>query len=318
MSACASPLRHERAGLHASRRAQSGLALIIAMLIAALAAAVAVSVATAQSQWSAHVAHRRDQVEAQSIAVAGVQWARAILDADPRGVDYLGEPWALPLPATPVENGDVEGRIVDAQSMLNVNDFASPQHAPQARQRFTRLFAMLGIPAATLAAISDWIDADDVAQEGGAEDAWYGREADASLAANAPATRIDELARVRGMTPSVMTRMMPFVTSLPPETPVNVNTAPAEVLGALLDGIEPSALALLVARRTAHPFVAPDDFRAQLPPGVTIIDPALISVNTRYFLVSVRARQGETVAHARALIFRGDAAPSSIVWQTVE
>lgn len=304
--------------MHARRHNQTGLALIVAMLIAALAAAVAVSVATAQSQWAAQVAHRRDQVEAQSIALAGIQWARAILDADARGIDYLGEPWALPLPATPVENGDVEGRIVDAQSMLNVNDFASPQHATQARQRFTRLFAALGIPAATLAAIGDWIDADDVAQEGGAEDAWYGSEADASLTANAPTTRIEELTLVRGMTPPAMTRFMPFVTSLPPETPVNVNTAPVEVLGALLDGIEPNALAAIVARRTEHPFVTPQDFRDRLPPGVAIIDPTLISVSTRYFLVSVRARQGETIAHARALVFRDGAAPSSIVWQTME
>lgn len=316
MPSVASARRRRRAARESCR--ESGLALIVAMLIAALAAAVAVSVATAQSQWSAEVAHRRDQVEAQSIALAGIQWARAILDADPRGVDYLGEPWALPLPATPVENGDVEGRIVDAQSMLNVNDFATADHAAQARQRFAHLFATLGIPATTLAAIADWIDADDIAQEGGAEDAWYESEADGSLAANAPATRVEELALVRGMNAAAMTRIMPFVTALPPQTPVNVNTAPVEVLAALLDGIEPSALTALVAQRNAHPFATLDDFRARVPPEVAITDPTLISVNTRYFLVFVRARQGATVATARALIFRDAALPSSILWQTIE
>src|SRR6185312_8741089 len=52
------------------RESQHGLALIIAMLVAALAAAVAISVATAQAQWSAQVSHRRDHVQAQSIALA--------------------------------------------------------------------------------------------------------------------------------------------------------------------------------------------------------------------------------------------------------
>jgi len=291
--------------------------LLVAMLVAALAAAVAVSVATAQSQWSAQVAHRRDQVEAQSIALAGIQWARAILAADAGAVDHLGEPWALPLPATPVENGEVEGRIVDAQAMLNVNDLASPQHAAQVRRRFARLFGTLGVAQATLAAMIDWIDVDDVPQDGGAEDAWYSSEADGTLAANAPATRIEELALVRGMMPPAMQRMLPFVTSLPRDTPVNVNTAPAEVLFALLDGIEPAAVAALVAYRTQHAFATPDDFRAHLPAGVTIIDPALVSVNSRYFLVRVRARQGETRAQAQALIAR-DGGASSIVWQTLE
>jgi len=96
------------------------------MLVAALAAAVAISLASAQSQWSAQVAQRRDQVQAQSIALAGIQWTRQILDAARAApFNHLGEPWAMPLPATPVENGSVEGRIVDAQGMLSVNNLAS-------------------------------------------------------------------------------------------------------------------------------------------------------------------------------------------------
>jgi type II secretory pathway component PulK len=85
----------------------------------------------------------------------------------------------------------------------------------------------------------------------------------------------------------------------------------------LLDGIEPGALATLIAHRNEHPFASVDDFRAQLPSGVPIIDSSLVSVNTNYFLVSVRARQGETVALARALIKR-DATAASTVWQTIE
>jgi general secretion pathway protein K len=296
---------------------QRGLALIIAMLIAALAAAVAVSVATAQSQWLAEVDHRRDQVEAQSIALAGIQWARAIVDTDVRGIDHLGEPWALPLPATPVENGDVEGRIVDAQAMLNVNELGSAQHGALERRRFTRLFATLGIPDTTLASIVDWVDADDVPQQGGAEDAWYLSQADASLAANAPATRVEELALVRAMTLPALARIVPFVTGLPPGTPVNVNTAAPPVLAALLDGVDSGALAALVASRSERPFASPDDFRGRLPSGVAVIDPDLISVSTGYFFVTVRARQGETIANAHALI-RRDNASASIVWQTVE
>lgn len=288
------------------------------MLIAALAAAVAVSVATEQSQWFAQVEHRRDQVEAQSIASAGVQWARAILDADSPLVDHLGEPWALPLPATPVENGDVQGRIVDAQSMLNANNLVG-DNAGMERQWFARLFSALGIPPATLASIIDWIDVDDIAQDGGAEDLWYMNQPDASLAANAPAVRIEELASIRGMTPPAMARMIRFVTALPPGTPLNVNTAAPEVLAASLD-IDADGLATLIASRAERPFGSIAEFRSRLGTlGGSLIGPeAMYSVNSHYFLVEVRARQGESIARARAVITRDANVPSSIVWQTME
>ncbi|MGE5170260.1 MAG: type II secretion system minor pseudopilin GspK [Rudaea sp.] len=299
---------------------QRGLALLVAMLVAALAAAVAVSVATAQSQWAAQVAHRRDQVQAQSIAQAGVAWAREILDADRNlgPVDYLGEPWALPLPAMPVGNGVVEGRIVDAQGLLNVNNLASAKHATAERRRFARLFAGLGIPEATLASVIDWVDADDVAQPGGAEDAFYLREADRSQAASGPATRIEELALVRGMTPAALARLTRFATALPPDTATNVNTAPPEVLAAIIDNLDPGELATLVASRAQHAFGSIADFRARLPAHASIGDEAMYTVGSRYFLVEVRARQGETRARARALIDRSPRSAATIVWQTIE
>lgn len=296
------------------------MALIVAMLVAALGAAVAVSVATAQSQWSAQVAHRRDQVQAQSIALAGVQWAREILDADARAgsIDHLGEPWALPLPATPVENGAVEGRIVDAQGLFNVNNLASATQATSARRRFERLCGALGLSSATLATVSDWIDADNATQQGGAEDAWYLAQAQPTVAANAPATRFEELSLVRGMTLPAMTKLARFATSLPIDTPLNVNTAPAEVLAAYIDGIAPEQVAALIASRAQRPFASASDFRERLPNGASIADETSYSVDSRFFLVGVQARQGETLARARALIQRVRGAPSAIVWQTIE
>jgi len=300
------------------RGSQRGLALIVAMLIAALAAAVAVSVATAQSQWSTRVLHRRDQVQAQSIALAGIAWARQILEQDAAhagAIDHLGEPWALPLPPTPVDSGDVEGRIVDAQSMLNVNNLASPAHAAFERGRLSRLFAVHGVPLASLASIVDWVDADDAAQQDGAEDAWYLRQAQPALAANAAATRVDELAYTRGMTATSMRRLAPFVTALPVDTPLNVNTASADVLAASLVNATPESIVALVASRARQPFASVADFRERA--GVAIGDEAMYAVASHYFIVTVRARQGDTITRARALIARTDGT-SSIVWQTIE
>ena len=314
---------------HASRRqgrsavrttGERGLALIVAMLVAALAAAVAISLATAQAQWTAQVAQRRDQVQAQSIALAGIQWTRQILDATRSApFNHLGEAWALPLPATPVENGSVEGHIVDAQGMLNVNNLADGNQTVLERQRFDRLFNALRVPPATLAAMVDWVDSDSIEEPGGAEDSWYGRMAQPGLAANMPVVRIDELAAVRGVNPTVLAAMTRFVTALPDATPLNVNTAPAELLAASIDGVEPAALATLLASRAQQPFQNIGDFRARLPQGASSIGPdSMYTVKSRFFLVSVRARQGDTVAQARALIDRAGSASPRVVWQTIE
>jgi general secretion pathway protein K len=305
-------------------RVPRGAALIIAMVIAALAATVAMSLAANQQQWFASMSNRRDQVQAQALALAGVQWARQILfeDAKTSVTDTLTEPWALPLPATPLESGSIEGRIVDAQGMLNVNNLVpadSSINADAERARFARLFARLGVPVASLDAIADWIDADSITRPTGAEDAWYAQQSNPMLAANTTVMRPSELALVRGLSPSAMTTLAPYVTSLPAATRINVNTAPGPVLATAIEGLDSTGLSALLASRAQKPFTdIPSDFRSRLPQGATLVYESGLDVKSNYFVVTVVARQGETRAQARALLERGNGAWPTIVWQTVE
>ena len=277
----------------ALRRTQRGLALIIAMLVAALAAAITVSLGAAQTQWMAQVANRRDKVQAQSIALAGIQWTRQILDADGRAttIDHPREPWALPLPPTPVENGSVEGRIVDAQSFLNANNLRSGAHATFERRRFERLFETQRLPSELLGVLVDQAT---------------------------PPLRMQEFATARAMTPAALAVLMRYVTTLPEDTPLNVNTASSEALAASIANVDAGAMTQLIASRAERPFTSLADFRERLPAGASIGDEAMYTVKSRYFLVSVRARQGDTIAQAHALVDRAGSASSRVVWQTVE
>jgi len=306
--------------MSAANRAR-GAALILAMLIAALAATVAVTLAAGQQQWLAGVALRSEQVQAQALAQAGVQWARQIMFEDVAlgPVDHLGEPWALSLAATPIENGSIQGRIVDAQGLLNLNDLGHDTAAGTlARARFTRLFARLGVPASALDVIADWVDADGAARPGGAEDAWYRAQPSASLAANAPIVRVAELAALRNFTPQAADALAPFVAALPPETKLNVNTAPPEVLAAAIAGLDAAGVARLVALRREQPFVNIPDLRGRLPAGATLDNEAAFSTGSDYFLVTVVARQGASLAQARALLKRGTGSWPQVVLQTLE
>ena len=302
----------------ALNRRSRGAALVLAMLIAALAAVVAVAVAAEQQRWFSDVANRRDQVQAQALALAGVQWSRQIMQDDARGgsIDHLGEPWAYPLPRTPLENGSIEGSIEDAQGRLNINNLAANEAlGKEERARFARLAASRGLGSATLAAVAATLTpmaADDGIQKGGTPPP-------------APATppglrpvRAAELAAIPGVTARDVAQLLPFVVALPAATPLNINTATPDVLAAALPGMSADALATLVAERARKPFATLSDFRSRLPSGATVPDETTLATSSSYFLVSVRARQGETRAQARALLRRDGREWPIVVWQTLE
>jgi general secretion pathway protein K len=304
-----------------NRRAARGAAVILAMVLAALAAAVAVSVFADQQRWSRGVLHRRDQAQAQAIAMAGIQWARQILEEDGRTtvIDHLGEPWAIPLPPIPLENGSIRGAIVDAQGRLNVNALGADGAAAQVeRRRIERLLSRQGASVGGIDAIADWIDADAVARPNGAEDAYYAAQAIPGLAANAPVVHVAELAAVRGVGLAGLAAAMPMLTALPAGTPTNVNTAPPEVLAAIVDNLDGAKLAALTASRAQKPFTTIAEFRARLPDGSTLTQEDGLGVRSEYFYVVVEARQGETVARARALVRRPGGRSPWVVWQIVE
>ncbi len=298
-----------------------GAAIVLAMLLAALAAAVAATVFADQQRWSRTAEHRRDQVQAQALVVAGVQWGRQILydDAQRSAIDHLGEPWAVALPPIPLDNGEVRGAIVDAQARLNVNALgASGPSADVERERLARLFAQRSGPAAAIDAIADWIDRDTIARDGGAEDAWYVARPRGGLAANAPLLRVAELAEIKGVTPASLAAVAPYLTALPAGTPVNVNTAPPEVLAAVVDKLTGDGLARLVASRAQKPFTTVAELRARLPSPATLTSDDALSVKSDYFYVTIEARQGATVARARALLHRRSGEWPDVVWQVVE
>jgi general secretion pathway protein K len=298
-----------------------GAALVLAMLVAALAAVVAIAVAASQQRWFADVANRRDQVQAQALALAGVQWARQIMQDDARSstIDHLAEAWAFPLPRTPLDDGSIEGGIEDAQGRLNVNNLALDNGlGKEEHKRLGRLFARRGVPVVALETIADWIDADQDVRPGGAEDTAYAQGPSPSLPANAPLVRTAELAAVRGLTPRDVARIAPFVAALPAGTVLNVNTAPPEVIAAAVEGLDGERLANFIADRAKKPFTTIAEFRARLPDGVNAVNETALGVSSNYFIVTVRARQGRAIAQARALLKRDGREWPAVVWQTLE
>ncbi len=300
---------------------QRGAALILAMLVAALAATVAVALAGEQQRWLADVGSRRDQVQAQSLALAGVQWARQILQEDARGgsLDHLAEVWAYPLPPTPIANGSIEGRIEDAQGRLNLNNLAlANAQGAHERLRLARLFAAKRVDPAVLDAIADWIDADASPRANGAEDAFYQQRSGAAVAANAPLVRTAEIASVRGGSPAAWAAVAAYVAALPAGTALNINTAGPDVVAAAIPGLTGDKLAEFLSDRARKPFTTDAELRGRLPRDVAPPEGATLAFASSYFIVSVRSRQGDAVAQVRALLKRDGRTWPTVVWQTLE
>jgi len=273
---------------------QRGVAVVLAMGVVAMAAIAAAAMLASQSTWSRHAELGAGHAQAQILVGAGVDWARAVLSDDRRvsSVDHLGEPWAMRLPPVPVDNGELAGQIDDQQGAFNLNNLVrgaavSPAHLAQ----FRRLLKILDLPEPLAGTLADWL-----------------------LAAARPLTDRAELAVVRGFDEGARARLRPFVTALPRFTAVNVNTAPPEVLAAVVRDLELDAARTLAAQRERAYFRTVSEFLVQLPAGAAA-DGHDLATASDYFLVSVRVTIGEAQARGAALLERDAAKWPAVAWR---
>ena len=299
---------------------QRGVAIVLAMGVAALAATAATAIMVSQSTWSRQSELTRDHAQAQLLVQAGIDWSRAVLREDRRvsGLDHLDEPWALRLPPIPVDHGRIAGHIEDQQARFNVNTLVRDGKVDPAQlARFQRLLAILDLPPALADSLADWIDADsDPRPASGAEDSYYLGLPSPYLAANGPLADVSELALVRGFDGDVIARLRPFVTALPRHTQVNVNTAPAEVLAAVVDELDLDSARALVSRRQKTHFRSATEFVRQVNRRTTA-GAEEITVSSDYFMVIVHASIGHAEAGGVALLARADGKWPAVVWKKV-
>ena len=246
----------------AGRRTQRGAAILTAMLTVVLVATLATAALWQQWRGVEVEAAERGRVQSSWVLTGALDWARLILREDGRkgGADHLAEPWAVPLAqarlstflaadrsdvlaAEETPDAFLSGQMVDLQSRLNVTNLVQEGkvHEPS-RLAFARLFDLLNLPPSELKAMADNLR---LALEPQGEQG-------ASAAARLVPQEMDQLAWV-GLSPASIRQLRPFITVLPVRTPVNLNTAPAEVIYACVADLElADAHRLVTARNTTH------------------------------------------------------------------
>jgi len=340
-------------------RRERGAALLAAMLTVTLVATIAA--AAMWRQWRAVEieAAERTRVQSAWVLIGALDWARLILREDGRvgGVDHLAEPWAVPLEEARLTSflsaekniasdaieglpdAFMSGRIVDAQSKLNVSNLVvGGRPVDSAVASFTKLFELLGLPTQEVSLLTSNLQrasaglpqtpaagtgtttggASGTGTSGGSSspsDSSAGAGSGSDSGGNTPLMpqQVSQLVWF-GLSPQTVATLEPYVVILPAATPVNINTASAEVLAASVPGLDLASAKRLVIQRTARFFAKVEDAQQLIPESTAKFDNVQQSVATGYFEVIARLRLDRIWVQEHSLLKR-DGTQVTVVWR---
>lgn len=320
-----------------------GAAVVTALLIVALATTL-ISGLFWQLQVSLRaVENQRSRAQINWVLRAALDWAGVILRGDARsGKTHLGQAWAIPIPETRLsaylektskeafitsddEEAFLEGRIIDAQSRLNLAALAT-NGVIEKRERdsFMKLLEMLGADTGLAERAAQFVAETQKGQQsafnpqgtdkGGAG----GSGASLSEGSNSSAfglATLDDFMAVSGFDQNLITRLTPFCTVLPDSSivQVNGNTASAEVLAARLAKISLADAKALVAARNKAYFNNSGDMKGVLGPDLLADSDSVMTFNSSYFIVRGKVRLGRARRAIEALVERASNGVTKLV-----
>ena len=262
-------------------RPERGAAVVMAMLVVAVAATLVAGAFWRQSVVARQAENELSYAQAKWLIRGAIDWAGVILREDARtsSVDHMGEPWAVPLADTHLNPDDgrdpvfLAGAIRDEQAKLNLRNLAGPKGInAQEVEALQRLLVLVGASETIATRIAERVLA-AVAGEDGRRQTALGLGS------------IDDLLGVEGISPATIERLRPFVTVLPQPTPVNANTAPAEVLAARFENLSLADARRLTASRDRAFFKDRTDVLSRIAQLKLKAGEGEIAVATRYFSV---------------------------------
>jgi general secretion pathway protein K len=287
-----------------------GAALLVAMVLLTVVATLAAGMVWQQYRAVQVEIAERSRTQSAWILRGALDWARLILREHRSSYFSLLDAWAQPLEEARLStflaaDGDnnvdsgpeafLSGRILDAQRRYNLMNLLSPEGKPVEAEKkvLDRLCVAAGLSSSTAGHIVDQLAV-----------AAAGTDAAAPLM---PA-RFEDLAWL-GLDAATLRALRDWLTVLPKApgvaTKVNANTAPVEVLAAVIENIDVGAADRLVQTRKRQPFKTIDDLRNALPEGPARDKVAeRVDVKSDYFEVYGRLRLEDRVLEAQSLVQR--------------
>lgn len=309
-------------------QSERGFALVITLIVTALLVALVTEFIAEVYVDSSSAQGYVDAQKAGLMAESGISGAIAMLQFSLPQKSYtsLHDIWAKPIDL-PEEQGTLRITVEDESAKLSLNhivgangtfiDEADPTGSYYGTA--LRLFRKLQLPAGDLCdAVADWIDENDIPKPGGAESQWYTARKPSSAAKNARLDTFEELALLKGFSSEVIAKIRPVVTVYADNSiaaPLNINTAPRELLTALDERITDTQAEQIIDYRKNIPFKDKADL-ARVP-GMESIATGLqsrITVKSTLFRIKAEGQVNGTTRIVEAVVsFVG--APATLYWR---
>jgi general secretion pathway protein K len=295
---------------------QRGVALITAIVLVAIATILAVHIGTRAALDLRRTAGLVALDQGWHVALGAEAWAAEVLsdDLDDSETDHLGEAWAQPLPALPVDGGELRGALEDMQGRFNLNNLIDENRVPDETSiaRFERLLLLVGAQPRWARVLADWLDQDTVPGiPEGAEDSTYLSQNPPYRAANGIVATTTEMLALPGMTREEFERIRPYVAALPVGTAINLCTAKAPVLAALVEGgTDFGDAELLAANRRDGCYPTSEFLQGSIDPAAWLSLRESVSERSSWFRVVTAVRIGTSELTLYSLVERN--APTAI------
>ena len=283
------------------RKYDRGIALLATLLAISFMTLLVVEFSTSAALGYRAAANQANELRAYYLARSGIQVGLAVLVQDylnKRGAKdqyaSLDQVWAEPITPIRVEGGTVSMSIVDEERKLTINKLFNQQKREPDEQYaavLTRLLSNIGLSPALIPILIDWLDPDSIESDGGAEADYYLHLLPPYEPRNGLMPTIGDLRMLKGMDDTAFLRLSGYLTTMlggAGHCCVNANTAPAEVLAALVPELEsnPDLVKQIVAVRAIRPFSRVTDVLNL--PGIGASGEHLkpyLTVNSTYFLI---------------------------------
>jgi len=337
MSAAGRPMNTRRS----ARPRQRGAALLLALLIMTLVATLAAGMVWLQWRGIEVETAERARAQAEWLLNASLDWGNLILKSSIRGKNHteddLGQPWATPLAETKLSSflsadgshtedsgpeAYLSGQITDATSKYNLYNLLLPKTDLRSLtteiQRLQILFNAIGVSPEVATTIATGMRASYSAQQ---QAPGTPGQADTAGSVLMP-IQVADLAWY-GIDAKTVKMLEPFVQIVPfpisdaaTPTPINANTAPAEVLMTACPALTRAMAEQLILQRRQKPFDDPGKILANvnLAGGLCTVGDVknfppdkILAVTSQYFEIFGQLRYEQHVIRERSVVYRKDA-----------
>jgi general secretion pathway protein K len=255
-------------------RTERGTALILTLLIIITLAGLTLAFSGESGVELTLAGYMKDNTRAYQLARSGVNIALEAMARDEDfDMDTFNERWrqfgSIPSAEGTVEEGvSFDGGMVDENSKININLLRNDQGEIDEKReaQMRHLFRALGIPEERLNPILDWLDADDIERQDGAEAYFYQNLEEPYECANGPFLTVGQIFMVRGMREFERfgekkdKRLLDYVT-IYSDGRININTAPKEVIQSLAENMDSALATAIVDYRKEAKFESLEDLK---------------------------------------------------------